>query len=318
MATERDDASGYDWEEKSVPTEPEPLALPDRSPERTGGGRADGRGADGSAVGSADRPAPADLQAPEDEDLDLFGAPRFTYDPQDVAGDAPDEVDGRRRGALPAWAILGIVAVQALALVAVVGLVVGGVQRLGGEEPDPSAAPTATAARPTRTPVVSESPRDRVPGTVTDEGGTELTDGTGDYDRPATVGEHAFGWPVWTGGTLRVAAQGVDLAATVPGAAGKNVLQDGYQLVVVTFEVRYEGPGRLAPVEELWLTGESQRTYFPEVGEGLMADPMQAVGSLESGESATFHSAFLVPAAELDSFRLGVETFSGETLYYET
>lgn len=317
MATERDDAFGYDWGEKSVPTEPEPLVLPDRSQERADEIRPGEKWAEGKpADGSASPVSPAGSLDPEDEELDLFGTPRFTYDPQDVGTD--DETDGHRRGVLPAWAILGIVAVQALALVAVVGLVVGGVQRLGGEEPDPSAAPTATAARPTRTPVVSESPRDRVPGTVTDEGGTELTDGTGDYDRPATVGEHAFGWPVWTGGTLRVAAQGVDLAATVPGAAGKNVLQDGYQLVVVTFEVRYEGPGRLAPVEELWLTGESQRTYFPEVGEGLMADPMQAVGSLESGESATFHSAFLVPAAELDSFRLGVETFSGETLYYET
>ena len=309
MATEREDASGYDWEERSVPTEPEPLVLPDRSQERADGTPADGGAGPASPAGALD---------PEDEELDLFGTPRFTYDPQEVGTDDDRGDDGRRRGALPAWAILGIVAVQALALVAVVGLVMGGVQRLGGEESDPSAAPTATAARPTRTPVASEPPRDREPGTVTDAGGTELADGTGAYDRPATVGEHTFGWPVWTGGILRVAAREADLAATVPGAAGKDVLQDGYQLVVVTFEVRYEGPGRLAPVEELWLTGESQRTYFPEVGEGVVADPMQAVGSLESGESATFRSAFLVPDAELDTFRLGVETFSGETLYYET
>lgn len=82
--------------------------------------------------------------------------------------------------------------------------------------------------------------------------------------------------------------------------------------------MRYDGPGRLAPAEELWLTGESDRTYFPDIAEGLVPDPMKRISPLGSGESQTFHSAFLVPETEIDSFRLGVETFNGEILYFAT
>lgn len=260
---------------------------------------------EGSAVPSE----PGPLVLPEPADETPPGAPSFADEQQ-----GPIDEDRRRRGALPAWAIVAIVLVQASALVATVGLVMGGLQRLGGEGPPP---PAATA--PTEEPTESETASgDREPGTVTDSAGREVGDGTGGYDQPATIGEHTVSWATWTDGTLAVTAQEVDLAATAPGADGQDIAQDGYRLVLATYEVRYDGPGQLAPAEELWLTGESDRTYFPDIAEGLVPDPMKRISPLGSGESEIFHSAFLVPEAEIDSFRLGVETFSGEILYFAT
>ena len=145
-----------------------------------------------------------------------------------------------------------------------------------------------------------------------------MTAGTGGHPRPATVGEHTVSWSAWTDGALSVTPLELDTAATAPGADGKDVVQDGYRLVLVTYEVRYDGPGQLAPAEELWLTGESDRTYFPDIAEGLVPDPMTSISPLDSGESSRFRSAFLVPEKEVDTFRLGVETFSGELLYFTT
>ncbi|QNN82399.1 hypothetical protein H3H54_15550 [Brachybacterium sp. Z12] len=171
MAQGRDSPTGYDWEGSAVPSEPEPLMLPEP--------------ADGTP----------------------HGAPSFTYDAQ-----GPADESRRRRGALPAWAIVAIVVVQASALVATVGLVMGGLQRFGGEEPAP---PAATA--PTEEPAQNETPsEDRKPGTVTDSAGRKVTDGTGGYDDPATIGEHTVSWTTWTDGTLAVTAREVDLAATAP------------------------------------------------------------------------------------------------------
>ncbi|NMA78705.1 MAG: hypothetical protein GX960_15865 [Actinomycetales bacterium] len=214
---------------------------------------------EGSAV--PEEPRPLTLPGPAHEPS--RGEPAVAGEPQDPADEAP------RRGGLPAWSIVAIVLVQAVALVAVVALVTGGLQRLGERE-------------------------------------------------PATLGEHTVSWTTWTGGTLAVTALEVDLEATAPGAEGRDVVQDGYRLVLATYEVLYDGPGQLTPAEELWLTGESDRTYFPDVGEGLVPDPMKQVGPLASSRSATFHAAFVVPTDEIDTFRLGVETFSGEILYFGT
>lgn len=279
MAQGRDSPTGYDWEEHSDPSEPAPFALPARD-----------------RVVQDDAPC---------------GAPSFTYDPQEPTEEEP------RRGGLPAWAIVAIVIVQAAALVAVVGLVMGGLQRLADPSP---AAPVATPSGEEESASVpaSQASQEREPGIVTDSAGREVTDGTGGYDRPATVGEHTVSWSAWTDGALSVTPLEVDTAATAPGADGKDVVQDGYRLVLVTYAVRYEGPGRLAPAEELWLTGESDRTYFPDIAEGLVPDPMTSISPLGSGESAQFRSAFLVPEKEVDTFRLGVETFSGELLYFTT
>ena len=210
-----------------------------------------------------------------------------------------------------------MVAVQGAAAVAIVALVLGAGQNLlGGGAADPSAAPPSAPATRSAPPAQTEQPRE--PGTVLDADGREVTDGTGGYDRPATVGEHTVAWSVWTGGTLSVTPLAVDLDATLPGASGEGAIQEGYRLVLVEYEVRYDGTGHLAPAEELWLTGESSRTYFPDVAEGLVPDPMKRITPLADGASARFHSAFVVPEAEVESFRLGVETFSGEVLYFAT
>lgn len=265
MAPERGTPAGYDWEDPSDATAPDPLHLPDHAADPQSGRSGAG----------------------------MVGA-----------------VPGPRR-ALPPWAIVAIVLVQAVALVVTVGLVVGGLQRLFGAEAAPSGA-AATQQEPT----TGAAGQEREPGTVTDAAGRELTDGTGHYDEPATVGVHTVAWPTWTDGTLSVTAQEVDLAATLPGDGPPGVVQDGFRVVRVAYEVRYEGPGQLAPVEELWLSGESERTFFPDVAEGLVADPVSTIGPLRSGQSARFHSLFIVPADELAGFRLGVETFGGEVLYF--
>src|SRR5690606_14431340 len=193
-----------------------------------------------------------------------YGAPSFTYDAPE---ETPDEE--RRDGRLPAWAILAMVAVQGAAAVAIVALVLGAGQNLlGGGAADPSAAPPSAPATRSAPPAQTEQPRE--PGTVLDAQGREVTDGTGGYDRPATVGEHTVAWSVWTGGTLSVPPLAADLDATLPGASGEGAIQEGYRLVLVEYEVRYDGTGHLAPAEELWLTGESSRTYFPDVVEGLV------------------------------------------------
>ncbi|MDN5819888.1 MAG: hypothetical protein L0H74_03140 [Brachybacterium sp.] len=320
MTRGRETPSGYDWEDSSVPSEPETLALPDHrqdaadgparrdgdptvagtAPDARGTGRAaHGAEAEGSPFGTFEGAGP-------------YGAPAFTYDPQ-----AEQSAPGHRRGTLPAWAIVAIVIVQAGALVASVALVLGGIERMTARDPGAPVAAPSTEEETPDDPPSSTSP-EREPGTVTDSAGREVADGTGGYDEPATVGEHTVSWTAWTEGTISVAALEVDLEATVPAAAGQDVVQDGYRLVLATYEVRYDGPGQLAPAEELWLTGESDLTYFPDVAEGLVSDPMKAIAPLQDGESVRFHSAFVVPEGEVDDFRLGVETFTGEILYFAT
>ena len=267
-------------------------------------GREDPAGYDWEGGSVPAEPEPLALPAAD-------GAPSSTYDPQR----APEEP--RRRPALPAWAIVVIVLLQSAALVASVALVVGGIERITSRDPEaPTAAPSTEEATPSD--AATTSSPERRPGTVTDSAGREVEDGTGGYDDPATIGEHTVSWTAWTDGTIAVTALDVDLDATVPGAGGQDVVQDGYRLVLATYEVRYDGPGRLAPAEELWLTGESDRTYFPDIAEGLVDDPMKAVGPLQDGGTARFRSAFLIPEQEVDTFHLGVETYSGEILYFAT
>lgn len=302
MSTGRGTPSDYDWEDGADPQTSEPVPLPSRAPSQ----HTPLPGVDPDGTLPPHSPSTPDPEGP-------YGAPSFSYD-------APDrQPEERRERRLPAWAILAMVAVQGAAAVAIVALVLGAAQNLfGRQEPGPTAAPPTATAPATRAPTEQETDRVKEPGTVTDGDGQEVTDGTGGYDDPATIGEHTVTWNVWTGGTLSVTPHAVDLDATPPAASGKDMLQDGYRLVLVEYEVRYDGTGRLAPAEELWLTGESDRTYFPDIGEGIVPDPMKRITPLASGQSARFHSAFLVPESEVDTFRLGVETFSGEILYFGT
>ena len=294
MTQPRGRSAGYDWEDTSVPSEPDVLELPDRrrDPRSDGDGGSAGGACDGSAVAGPDGAG--------------FGAPRFEYP-------AEDEVEQTPR-TLPAWSIVAIVALQAVALIGTVFLVVGGVLRLTEGDPAPTAAPPPPSAG--STPSEDSGQQQSRPGVVTAADGTELRDGTGGYEDPAQIGEHTFSWRAWTDGTISVRGLEVDPDATLPGADGVDVAQDGYRLVAVTYEVRYDGPGQLAPVEELWLTGETDQAYLRDVAPGLVPDPMQEVPPLGSGESAEFHSVFVVPEEDLEGFRLGVETYSGEALYY--
>ncbi|GAA1489726.1 hypothetical protein GCM10009626_24720 [Brachybacterium sacelli] len=290
----------YDWAGPPAPSEPEPLALPpsDGGPWSDAGPWSDG--APWSDGGGTTAPAAPDGAG--------FGAPRFEY---------PDEDDPEppSRG-LPAWSIVALVALQVLALVGTVGLVVGGVLRLTEEDPVPSAGPPSTSAGPSSSAPSDAADPQRGPGVVTDAAGTELSDGTGRYEDPARIGEHTFSWRAWTDGRLSVRGLEVDRDATLPGADGADVVEEGYRLLTVTYEVRYEGSGQLAPAEELWLTGESDRAYYQDISQGLVPDPMRDVPPLGSGESAEFRSVFVVPETDLEGFRLGVETYSGEPLYY--
>jgi len=296
MTTGQGTPPEYDWEDGTGPQEPERPALPAATP-------SDPDLADEAPISEVPR------------DFSPWAVP--TEEAGGLGGALDAEQGSGRGGRLPAWAILGIVAVQGVVAVSVVALVLGAAQTLvGGPDADPSAAPTSAPA--TRSAPPQQTDRTREPGTVTDAEGREVTDGTGGYDAPATIGEHTVAWTVWTGGTLSVTPYAVDLDATVPAAGEQDVVQDGYRLVLVDYEVRYDGTGHLAPAEELWLTGESDRTYFPDIGEGLVPDPMKRITPLADGQTARFHSAFLVPESEIDTFLLGVETFSGEVLYFAT
>ncbi|WP_114856137.1 hypothetical protein [Brachybacterium sp. YJGR34] len=244
---------------------------------------------------------------------DHGAGPRPAPDGALLAPPEPGPAPARWWGSLPPWAIVAIVVVQATALVLCLVLVLGGLQRL--RAPD-SAAPTAAPTTDDPADEAAASPRER--GRVTDAAGVELGGGIGDYDRPASVGEHTFVWDTWSGGTFSVTAREVDLAASFPQGAGEEVLAEGHRLVEARYEVRYDGPGQIAPVEELWLTGESDLSYFPDLAEGLAPDPMEVIPPLASGETASFRSLYIVPEDEIGSFRLGVETPRARTLYYAT
>ncbi|MFC7457476.1 hypothetical protein ACFQS2_09780 [Brachybacterium sp. GCM10030267] len=302
MAQQWPPPTGADRDPSPVPSDMEPLAddeplgLPDygadghpSGPERLSA-FGDG-GPPGAALGDSARGEPA-LRGPGSRDPSHRGP-------------------ARPEGGIPPWAIVAIVALQVVGMLAAVGLVVGGAVRLlDTGEPAPAQPPAAT-------PSEQETDPEREPGEVTDSAGRPVTDGTGGFDDPATVGEHTVSWSTWSDGTISVTPTDVDTEATLPGAAGEDVVEDGFRMVMVTFEVRYDGPGRLAPVEELWLTGESERSYYQDAAEGLVPDPMEAIEPLGDGESATFRSIYILPEPEVAGFRLGVETFNGEVLYFD-
>lgn len=274
MAQQRGTPSGYDWERGSLPSEAEPFA----------------------PIGTTGHPSSGPV-GPQGGTA-LSGI--TVSDPQ---GERPS------RG-IPPWAIVAIVALQVVALVGSVGLIVGGALRLLERDAEPSAA-TATRSGPPE-----ESAPAKTPGVVTDSQGEELDDGTGGFDDPAVVGEHTLSWTTWTAGTISVSALAVDLDSSLPRARDADVVEDGYRLIEVTYLVAYEGPGQLAPVEELWISGESHRAFYQDIAEGLLPKPMQGVRPLSGGQSAEFHSLLLIPDGDLDGLRLGVETYSGETLYF--
>ncbi|MGY5765197.1 hypothetical protein ACXET9_08350 [Brachybacterium sp. DNPG3] len=297
--------NSYGWESASAGQEPASPSFPDYSGTSSAPGTGSGAGsAAAGAAGSAStgvRTAPGGVATAE---RDLPGGPEGPGGP---SGSGAPEPGGTARRRMPGWAIGAIVAgvivlLSCLALaVATIGIAGWMAAGEGPTDDDPGYGDLGTYGI----------------GVVTDSDGQEVADGTGFYDRPATVGEHAFSWDVWEGGTVTVRAAEVDTDATLPGAQGADVLQEGYSLVVVTLDVEYAGTGSLAPSEELWITGATVWRDYPEAGGGLVPDPLATSEVLTGGESTTVRVAFVVLDEDREGMMLSVGSMSGDTLFYD-
>lgn len=223
--------------------------------------------------------------------------------PSDTDGSANVSPGPAPRQGFPAWATVAIVLGAIAGIVTLVVALVYGATSFLARQVDPFAIAG-----------YEEDPYDD--GVVTDTDGGVLEDGTGQYDDPATVGEHTFTWPTWDGGTVTYAATSVDPDAVLPRAGEVDVLQDGFRLVVIEVDLTYVGEGSYTPDEDLWVTAEGVTGYYNDVAEGLLPVPVTAVESLSDGETATFQSAFIVSDGEYHSLRIGLETGSGYPLYY--
>ncbi|MCT2178199.1 hypothetical protein M3F63_11090 [Brachybacterium muris] len=290
MATTPSTSSTYDWD-----TEPDPTA---------------GGTGPGPAAGNADL-APA-VAAP--------AASATWAHPSPSAGghspEPPGEIDGldathpaggarpwttpKTSKGFPAWAVVAIVAVVLLALLAGLGLLVSAVRSFIADD--------------TVWVEVDDGPA-FTDGVVLDASGNQVTDGTGTFGQPATVGEHTFTWPTLDGGTVSVRATAIDPDATVPLAGGVDVLQPGYQLVVMTLDVTYEGDSSVRINEEVWARGETDLMTYPEVA-GLVPNPLSEGAALADGQTLTVAVAVVVPEGDLDTLQFSVETPEGMPLYY--
>lgn len=234
--------------------------------------------------------------------------------------DPPREIDGLRAGpdsptggsrpwtqpapsrGFPAWAIVAIVGLVLLSLLGGLGIAIAGLVNANSGAPD-------------EVWIVDEGDTGFTDGVVTDAAGEELTDGTGSYSRPATAGEHTFTWPTLGGGSIGVRATEVEVDATVPLAAGEDVIQPGYQLVVLHAEVSHRGESTISVPDELWIRAETDHTLYEPVN-GLVPTPLAEAGTLRGGESLTVTVAVLVADEDLDSLVFSIETPEGMPLYY--
>lgn len=205
---------------------------------------------------------------------------------------------------LPAWAIVAIVALVLVSLLTGLGILVAGL-----------VVRAADSAGYSDVWVVDEGGTGFTDGVVTDTAGDELTDGTGSYALPAVVGEHTFTWPTLDGGTISVHATGIELDAAVPLAKGEDVIQQGYQLVVLDAEVSYRGERAVAVPEELWIRAETDHALYEPIL-GLVPNPLTEAGTLSNRESLVITVAVLVPEEDLDELVISVETPEGMPLYY--
>lgn len=221
----------------------------------------------------------------------------------------PEGATAARRG-MPGWAV-GAIVVGVIVVLACAALAVATVGVVGW-----------LATRPTpdsgTDPIVYDDLSGYAPGVVTDETGQAVEDGTGGYESPATVGEHSFVWETWDGGDVTVRATALEIGSALPGSEGADVLQDGYELVVLTADVDYSGPGSFEPAYELWVAGETPLSYYSDVAPGLVPDPLMESDALSDGDSVTLRAAVLVPEDEVDELVLAVSAASGDTLYYGT
>ncbi|MCT2295440.1 hypothetical protein M3F57_04700 [Brachybacterium muris] len=310
MTTPPSTPSTYDWD-----TEPDPTA-----------GNADLAPAAAAPVGSTAAPAGPAAAPVQTAPSPLMGAgsgpapsSSWAHSSPSAGGYSPEpphEIDGfdashpvggarpwtapKASKGFPAWAVVAIVAMVLLALLAGLGLLVSAVRGFIAEdsvwvEVDDGATFTD--------------------GVVTDTSGNQVTDGTGMLGRPATAGEHTFSWPTTDGGTISVHATSIDPDATVPLAGGVDVLQPGYQLVVMTLEVTYEGDSSVQIKDEVWVWAETDLMAYPEVA-GLVPNPLSEGGALADGQTLTVAVAVVVPEDDLDTLQFSVETLEGVSLYY--
>ena len=215
------------------------------------------------------------------------------------------------------WVIVALIAVVVLGMLAAFGIVVAG-SVLVATAPSAQEQEDGTADEDEdEDDTWMQEEVDGEEAEVTDSSGRPAGPEVGTYDHPGTVEEHTFTWPTWTGGTLAVTALSTEVDPPLQDVAAEDLLQPGHQLVVVEYEVTYEGAGRLAPVEDLWVSAESDQRYFSDLAAGLLGQDLAEVPALESGESGTFLSAFIVPSPQLDSLRASVQTYNGEVLYYD-
>lgn len=209
------------------------------------------------------------------------------------------------RRALPAWAIVLLVLVVLAGQVGALTVVVAGALSAVSSLSDGDEPVTITDPMPAAD-----------PGTVLDADGAEVTDGTGTWERPATIGEHAFAWPTWDGGTVTARVTALDPDATLPAAGGEDLLEEEHTLLVATLDLHYAGPGQFQPAIDLWPWLETDLAYHQDMLPGLAPDALPTVGGVDGGETATVRLGFVVPDRELDSARLSLETSDGDPLYY--
>ncbi|WP_394275986.1 hypothetical protein [Luteococcus sp.] len=310
MTTPPSTPSTYDWD-----TEPDPTA-----------GNADLAPAAAAPVGSTAAPAGPAAAPVQTAPSPLMGAgsgpaPSSSWaHSSPLAGgyspEPPHEIDGfdashpvggarpwtapKASKGFPAWAVVAIVAVVLLALLAALGLLVSAVRSFIAED-------TVWVG-------VDDGPA-FTDGVVLDASGNQVTDGTGMFGQPATVGEHTFTWPTLDGGTVSVRATDIDPDATVPLAEGVDVLQPGYQLVVMTADVTYEGDSSIRINEEVWVRGETDLMTYGEVN-GLVPNSLSEGAALVDGQTLTVNVAVVVPEDDLDTLQFSVETPEGMPLYY--
>ncbi len=256
------------------------------------------------APSMAQQPSPSpsyDWEAPTASFPPAEAPVRDERAPATEIGSVPASGAAMPRVGMPVWSIVAITFAVVIGLLVAVGIAAAGVvQWLTAGESG-----------------LMFDDSEPVQSTVTDSSGTVVDDGTGAYDRPAVAGEHTFSSPTWDGGTADVSVTDVDTDATLPNASGADVLEDGYQLLLVTADVSYSGPGAFIPYDEVWVNVETDRHYVSDVGSGLVPDSLQGVGALRDGESATVSLAFVVDESQLDSALISIGTGDGEVLYYD-
>ena len=143
---------------------------------------------------------------------------------------------------------------------------------------------------------------DEVGGVVTDASGAVVEDGTGGWDHPGTIGEHAVAWESWEGGTATVSITAAETGYELPGR--ENLVQPGYTLRPV-----------MGPAEQIGVGVETDLAYIAELGPGIASGSLVDVPAVESGNAGVFEALFVVSEAELASGLVDLTGPAGDFYY---